>query len=445
MKIDDGEALNLRRTMRWSIVALAAAGALLVVRASLRSLAANRSAEVPVEKVRRGDLNLSAYATGEMRAKHSVMLVAPPIGGGSLQILHLVPSGTHVNAGDTVMEFDPSEQEYNLAQAHADLAQAEQEISKAKADADVLSAQDQVALLKARFDVRQAELDVSRNELVSAIDAKKNLLKLEEAKRVLAQLEQDAKSHTASSQASMAVTEEKRHKAQLAIEEAERNIDSMKVGSRLAGFVRVRGNTRASGGFFFTGMTIPDYRDGDHVSPGNVVAEVLDTGQMELSAKISEADRSNLKAGQPVDVRVDALPGVALHATVQGVAATASSDDFWSNDSAQTFNATIQLDHADKRLRPGFTVQVTILSGQVKEAALVPRQAVFRKAGKAVVYVKDGNAFVSREIHVRAVNESEAAVEGLKEGTQVALVNPEEKGAGGKPGLGPLTLPGGAP
>jgi HlyD family secretion protein len=437
--------MTFKRTIRWLIIVLVAAGAVLAVRASLRSVAANRPAAVPVERVRRGDLNLNAYATGEMRAKRSSMLIAPPIGGGSLQILHLLTSGTAVKAGDIVMEFDPSEQEYNLAQAHADVAQAEQEISKAKADADVLAAQDQVALLKARFDVRQAELDVSRNELVSAIDAKKNLLKLEEAKRVLAQLEQDAQSHAASSQATLAVTEEKRHKAQLAIEEAQRNIDSMKVRSPLAGFVKVRGNTRASGGFFFTGMTIPDYRDGDQVNPGNGIAEVLDSGEMELSVKISEADRSNLKAGQTADVQVDALPGVALHATVQGVAASASSDDLFGGDSAQTFNATLQLDHADPRLRPGFTARVTILSGQVKGGLLVPRQAVFRKAGKTVVYVRNGAGFVSHDVHLRAVNESDAAIEGLAEGTEVALVNPEEKGTDEKPAPSSLTMPGGMP
>ena len=53
-----------------------------------------------------------------------------------------------------------------------------------------LKAEDKVALLKAKFDVRRAELEVGRNELVSDIDAKKNLLTLEQAKRHLEQLQQ---------------------------------------------------------------------------------------------------------------------------------------------------------------------------------------------------------------------------------------------------------------
>jgi len=59
-----------------------------------------------------------------------------------------------------------------------------------KADREVQIATDAVELLTARFDVRRAELDAQGNEFVSPIDAQKNVLSFEEAKRRLAQLEQ---------------------------------------------------------------------------------------------------------------------------------------------------------------------------------------------------------------------------------------------------------------
>src|SRR5262249_58410844 len=91
--------------------------------------------------------------------------------------------------------------DYKLDQNRSELLQAEQEITKAKADAAVVAAQDKVALLKAKFDARRAELDVQKNELVSTIDARKNDLALDQAKRVLAELEQDVKSRSASGKA----------------------------------------------------------------------------------------------------------------------------------------------------------------------------------------------------------------------------------------------------
>ena len=74
------------------------------------------------------------------------------------------------------------------------LLEANLEIEKLKADSAAQKAQDDVDLLTARFDVRKAELDVQGNELLSAIKARKNELTLEEAKRRLAQLEQDVAS-----------------------------------------------------------------------------------------------------------------------------------------------------------------------------------------------------------------------------------------------------------
>ena len=63
------------------------------------------------------------------------------------------------------------------------MEQIDEQIKKAKADLAIRDNQDQVDLLKARFAVRRAELEVKRNPILSAIDAKKNLLNLEEARK----------------------------------------------------------------------------------------------------------------------------------------------------------------------------------------------------------------------------------------------------------------------
>ena len=178
-----------------------------------------RQAEIPTTLVQRGDVEINVITPGEFRAPHSAMLVAPQV-NGTLQIVSMLATGTHVKTGDIVIEFDPSEQEYNYEQADSQFRQAEQEIVKAKADAAVQSAQDQTALLKARFDVRRAELEVQRNELLSQIDAKKNDLALEEAKRRLAQLEGDVKSRVIAGQASLNVVEARRDAAKLAMQVA---------------------------------------------------------------------------------------------------------------------------------------------------------------------------------------------------------------------------------
>lgn len=412
---------------RRNIIGAAAAVVLCVLAgawaATRHGSAETSSSGIPTSLVKRGDLEMPVYATGELRASHFEMMAAPPIGGGSLEITHLLHTGTPVKKGDLVMEFDPSEQHYKLEQNRSELLQAEQEIAKAKADAAVTAAQDKVALLKAKFDVRRAELDVQKNELVSAIDARKNDLALEAAKRVLAELDQDVKSRKASGQATIALAEEKRNKAKLAMDEAQGNIDKMRVVAPMDGLVALEKNERASGGFFFGGMSLPEYRQGDKVEAGANVGRVIDPREMELSAKVGEVDRNNIKEGQAVDINLDALPGLVLHGTVKSLGGS-NNRMFWEAETSAKFDITISLNSNDPQLRPRLTTQVIIHGEPRKNVLYLPLQAVMLKESKRIVYVKNGSNFEPRELKVLAQNESRAAVEGISAGTEVAMVDP---------------------
>lgn len=418
---------------------LAGSGASCSAQGGVRATVQN----VPTTGVKQGNVQLEVHTTGELRALHTAMLIAPPIGGGNLQIIQLLKTGTPVKAGDVVAGFDPSEQQYNLEQNRSDYEQAEQAIIKAKDDAAVQAAQDQTALLKAKFAVRQAELDVSKNELASAIDAQKNILALGEAKRALAQLQQDIQSHSASNQATIAVASEKSNKAHLAMQQAQQNIGNMELKSPIQGIVVRRENENAAGGLFFEGMKLPEYQNGDQVNPGSVVADVIDISQMEIAGKLNETDRANAKIGDAVEVRIDAMPGIVLKGKIKSIAGMAGNDFFFDEGSGQSVDMTVGLDQPVEQLRPGFTVHLTVLGADLAHALYVPREAVFQKGGKPTVYVKSGSGFEQREIKIRYLSEGIAVIEGIKEGTEVALVNPESNPARGTNGAAKTANAGG--
>ncbi len=385
--------------------------------------------EIPTAKVKEVNLQLKVFTKGALRTQQSRVISAPPIAGGTLQIVKLAAAGAQVHTGDVVLEFDPSQQEYNLAQNRSDLEQADQEIAKAKADAAVQTAEDQTALLKAKYAVRQAELDVSKNEILSKIDGQKNILALDEAKRALAQLEQDIRSHSASNEAALAISQEKHHKAQLAMDQAERNIKNMRITSPIDGLVVIHGNRDSTGGIFMDGMTLPDYHVGDQVNPGSSIAEVIDGSHLEVNAQVGETERTNLKTGQSVDITIDALPGESFTGKVQSVGG-ATAREFWDDNSKHKFDVAVQLDREDPRLRPGFEAQLNILGDQLTRAVSIPAEAVFDHEGKKVVYCERGGGFELQEVKVRALSEGQAILEGIPVGTVVALVNPEKKHSG---------------
>ena len=382
--------------------------------------------DIPTAKIQKSDLQIKVFTQGTLRTMKYDQVTAPAVAGGSLQIIKLAATGATVHKGDVVLEFDPSQQEYNLGQSRSDLADAQEEIEKAKADAAVQAAQDQTALLKAKFAVRQAELEVSKNEIVSQIDAQKNILALEEAKRALAQLEQDIQSHTTSNQAALALSLEKQNKARIGMQTAEQNIKNMTIRTQIDGLMVVHGNRDSMGGIWFGGMSLPDYQIGDQASPGASIAEVIDNRRLELSGQVGEVDRAGLKPGQMVEVNVDALPGEKFTGKLQSIAG-ASARQFFDDNTQTKFEMSITLDSSDARLRPGFAARLTILGEQMSGAYSIPQEAVFQHNGKPIVYAKSSHGFETKEVKVRAYDEGRAVVEGLTPDAEVALVNPETR------------------
>jgi len=384
--------------------------------------------DLPTVRVVRGSLDLSIHTTGELRSGKSAMIAAPAV-AGTLQIVRLAPSGTPLKSNDVVVEFDPSEQEFSLEQSRSELEQAEQELVRSRTEADVQAAQDQVALLKGRFAVRRAELDLGARELLGAIDARKKELTLEETARRLVQLEQDVTSKKTRSQAALAVLEARRDKAKLAMATARQNIENMTVRTPIDGVVVLKQNMDASGGMFYSGMSLPEYRMGDMVWSGRMIAEMLDTRGIELQAKVAEADRANLNVGQTAEVRVNGLPAGAFPGTIKTIAGAAARGFFFDNDTRRKFDTTLQLSKPDERLRPGLSADVVISGQQLNGVLYVSRQALFEKDGKPVVYARNGTGFEPKPVKVKFRSESRAVIEGLAEGTEVALVDPEARTA----------------
>ena len=406
-----------RKHLAWPIAGIVAAAVIIGAILSVPMHGVQtEGASIPTARGVEGDVRVVAHTTGALRPDRALGLVAPAI-GGPLQILHIMGTGTPVKQGDVVVEFDLSEQEERLAQAQSELAQAEQEITKLRADIVVQRAQDQVTLLTARFDVRRAELDTQTNELLSAIEAKKNELTLEETKRRLAQLESDVSSRDATDRASIAVLEEKRNKARLAMETAQRNIDMMRIRAPFDGLVAVKDND--SVGAAWTGMVVPEYRAGDTVWPGRPVAEVLHESGLELVAKVTEYDRAHLNAGQKAEV--------AIHAV-----------EIFGWDSTRMFDVIFQVTGTDESLRPGLTTRVRVTGDPIKNARYLPRQALFEQDGKPVVFVRRGRSFEPREVKVSHRTESHVVLADLAVGTEVALRNPlsDDKKTG--PSAGPV-------
>lgn len=429
--------------------AIAATGVVIVL-TTLGVVSADRwptptSATTPTARVTRGSLTLDVHLTGEVRARRSVPMVAPRA-GASLYLVRLVDTGTAVRAGDVVMEFDPSEQAHALEQSQSELEEAEQEIIKLEADTAVKQAEDDLALVTAQFDVRRAELEaVADLNLFSANEVKRRALALEEAGQRLAELEGALSSRAATNRAALAVLAERRTQARLASQRAEQVIDSLVVRAPLDGVVVVREN-RDGVQIFFSGMTLPEYRVGDTTRSGRIVAEVVESSQLQVVARVGENESPNLSQGQSATVAVDGLADSPLPATIEAVGGTVSSDAFFgASGPTREFDVFLQLDDVDPRVRPGMSVHA-VAGRELPDVLKLPRQAVFDREGNTVVYVDESGVFRETPVTVIGSSEGVVAIEGIAEGVDVALLDPTVDAPASRSGQsGPLSPAGVAP
>ena len=144
-----------------------------------------RQREVPTARVRRGDVVVRTFSRGELRAVRSVTLTAPNL-FGTVQVTRLAPLGAFAHEGDLIVEFDDSEVRV-AARGKAD-SKSTRSTNRSRSPRPTWPSaptRTKWNCCGRSYAVRRAELEVKRNELLSAIDAKKNELNLKEAQQRL--------------------------------------------------------------------------------------------------------------------------------------------------------------------------------------------------------------------------------------------------------------------
>ena len=294
---------------------------------------------IPTAKVQRGDVVIRAYSRGELRAVRTVTLTAPNL-FGTVQVTDLAPMGSLGKEKDLIVEYDDSERQSTLEEARLSVESVDEQIKKAKADLAITQSQDAVTLLKTRYNVRRAELDVQRNPIIAEIDAKKNVLTLEQQKRALLELESDIKSRQAQADSQLAVLQEQRNRSLIDVQRELQRIALCKTLAPITGVVATKQN-RA--GHFNFGEQMPDIREGDTLQPGMPVADILDLSEVEVWAKVGELDRANLKEGQDATLQLDAIPDKRFNGKIKAMSGTATSDVF-SGDPSKKFDVIFSVD-----------------------------------------------------------------------------------------------------
>jgi multidrug efflux pump subunit AcrA (membrane-fusion protein) len=402
-----------------ALVAIAAAGVLGwgALRASKTAPAATAS-DVPTTRAKRGRVTITVSARGELQGGNSEMLVAPMAGVDTMAITTLRDPGELVKEGDVVVQFDTTQQEFNLREAQADLLEAEQQVIQAKANSQAIQEEAGYQFESTKSDLKLAQLEVRRNPLLPAIVAKQNDLAVEAAQNRLHQAEQDRINKKANAEAGIAIQEAALNKAKVSAQTAQRMIDSMTLKAKTTGYCNIQPNTT---GNIFWGAPLPAFQIGDTVRAGMAVVQIPDMKNWEVSASIGELDQGHLSAGQKVSVAIVALAGKSYPGHVKTMGGTTGPP--WDRH----FETRIALDETGPDLRPGMTSNIVITSEVMEDVIWVPSQALFESDGRSFVYLQTASGFTPHDVKLVRRSESQAVLTGLKEGDTVAMSNPAQQ------------------
>jgi HlyD family secretion protein len=376
--------------------------------------------DLPTALVSRGEFVDTLELRGEIQPARSVVLTSP-MQAGELQIIKLAPNGSPVKAGEVLVEFDSTTLRRTIQEKQSELKQSDAEIEQTKAQARITDEQNATALMKAQYDIQRAKLDLDRGDTVSRIDNEKAKLALGDAEQRLRELEEKIRSDRTSADADLSSRLRKREKALFDLNRAEDGLRRLQIRAPTDGIVSALPNYRAGS---MMGSS-PEFRQGDRAWPGAAILELPDLSTVHLLARLDEADRSRLQAGQEATVRIEALPGREFKARINTISLLARLDYRGTWPPPRNFDLDLLLLEIDPRIRPGMTAVARIATERVPDVILVPSEAVFQRDGSPVVYRLDGVEFEERLVEIARRGREQAIVaSGINPGDRIATRRP---------------------
>lgn len=394
------------------VVVAAATGGVLLFK---RSGEASGRTDLPTAVARKGEFQVIVSCRGDLVAGKSVQVTAP-VNVPNLQIVWMAAPGSAVKTGDPILRFDASSAQRQLREKEAALNQAQASLDQAEAESRIKLEQDKLEVSTLKHAYERALLEVSKSEILSAIQAEEAKVNAGLAETKLKVQQAALELNVASSASKIASLKAARDKVNAEVELTRHRILQMEVRSPGDGIVSFQMNY--SQGW----MNAKPFKVGDNVWPGSVVAEIPDIRTLELKAKVEEIERGRIAAGQDVRIIMDPFPEKPFTGKLASISPlTEKSFEEWPP--MRSFRAFGAINEIDPRLRPGMNGRLDIVTGRLKDAISVPARAVFSRGGRPVVLVAGANGLKPVKVEVLARNPDEVAVRGIEAGAQVALVD----------------------
>jgi multidrug efflux pump subunit AcrA (membrane-fusion protein) len=371
--------------------------------------------QFPTAKVVKGTFYIDLYEEGEIETVNSTNVLTPiiPWRYGNLKITQLIKDGQEVNAGDTLIVFDPTEVQKGIVEAEERLEISLAELEKLKAqhqsDLEELNAGYEITRIsqqisKIQFESAVYESDIRKKEIqlnldkadIALVKAKEQIdnrikIQKEEIKQKNLSIEQD----------------------RIRLKEANETLQRLNVVAPAPGIGIIAKNWSSNAKF----------QIGDQCWSGFPIIQLPDLSALKATVKINEVDIAKITKGLAVQIKPDAFSDSVFSGVVSTIANLAVNKD--NSSKIKVFPVEILIKETNKNLLPGLTVSCRIIMDKIDDMLYVPKDAVHLEGDKYYAFKKKGTSYDKTEIEIGVSNTDYTIItKGLNKDDEVALVDP---------------------
>ncbi|HYI13180.1 MAG TPA: HlyD family efflux transporter periplasmic adaptor subunit [Thermoanaerobaculia bacterium] len=353
-------------------------------------------------------------AEGTLKPVKATPVTVPQNATAPMKLSWLAEDGTLLRKGEIIARFDETEFENLLLYGREDRATASNKLTKTNADAsatrknlgrDARLAQGELESAK-RFKFDDAEIFSRYARIEAEVDQDLAGNRKRHAEEVL-----NIRDNLANIERDLLSIEDRR--AGLKIKEAEEGLQALQVIAPHDGILVLTRNWRGD-----------IARIGDTMWRGQPIGEIPELTSMQAEVFVLEADAAGLAVDQKATLHIEADARAQFKGKVKNVDKVARPRI--PRQPVQYFGVTVELDRTDAKLmKPGARVRALLEVENQVNAFAIPRQALFEKEGKKLVYRKKGDGFEPVPVTIGSSSAGRVVVtKGLKKGDEIAIEDP---------------------
>lgn len=360
--------------------------------------------EAIMASVKKGPFKVEIETTGELEAKNSVKILGPSqlreFRIWTVTIQDIIAEGTVVKKGDWVATLNRSEFQGRFNDKQIELEKSNSKFVQTQLDTTLQMRQSRDELINLKYGMEEKKIILEQSKFEPPATIKQNEINWDKAVRAYEQAIENYKIKKKQNIEKMREVSAELRKVQNEFASMNKVMESFNVIAPEDGMV-----------IYEKGWDGKPIKAGSQIEMWDpTVATLPDLTKMMSKTYVNEVDVRKVKAGQNVDIGLDAYPDKRLSGVVTKVANVGEQRP---NSDAKVFEVLVEINGTDPTLRPSMTTSNKIVASVVDSALYLPLECLRSHADTITyVYKKNGMKTIKQEVMLGLTNANDVIITG---------------------------------